>query len=86
MIVKLLLITLIILAASSLFYAARALTKSQADNRGVVWGLTVRIILSIICFIVIMVSYYLGYLVPSDSVKYLHMNTNSELQGEENGS
>ena len=82
MIVKFLLITLIILAASSLFYAARALTKSQVDNRGVVWGLTIRIILSIICFIVIMVSYYLGYLVPSDSVKYLHMNTSSEVQGE----
>ena len=68
------LLFLIILAIYSLYYAAKSMTKSRENNRGVVWGLTFRIFLSILCFIVVMVAYYLGYLVPGDSVRYLQSN------------
>jgi branched-subunit amino acid transport protein AzlD len=77
MIMRILLITLLILAVFFLIRAAFGLLFKSSDQPDkMVRDLTWRIGISIVCLMVILGSYAMGWLSPSASLKYLFQPVN----------
>ena len=78
--IKSVLIGLILVILFFLFVSAAGLVKRQPkDQSAVVRGLTWRIALSILAFIIILVANMLGYIQPSSSLRYLRMDVPQEV-------
>ena len=77
--VKSILIGLILVILFFLFVsAARLVKRSSDDQSAVVRGLTWRIGLSILAFVIILAANMLGYIQPSSSLRYLRMDVSQE--------
>jgi hypothetical protein len=61
---RILIILLVIAVLASLFSGLFFLYKDKSGGNRMVISLTIRIALSILIFVILMVSYYLGYIQP----------------------